>query len=143
MKYSRSELEALLTARCRETMNCDKCAAESILCQYWCTSSAPDNVLVDACRSIEAIGSNDGIEVKESHKDNVNHPDHYCQGGVECIEALKAATSNLIGIEAVCTANAIKYLWRWKIKNGSEDLKKAKWYIEKLLEELEEVEDDG
>lgn len=65
--------------------------------------------------------------------DNVNHPSHYTQGGVECIEALKAATTNLTGIEAVCTANAIKYLWRWKEKNGIEDLNKAKWYIDYLI----------
>lgn len=65
--------------------------------------------------------------------DNVNHPSHYTQGGVECIEAIKSATSNLMGIEAVCTANAIKYLWRWKEKNGIEDLNKAKWYIDYLI----------
>lgn len=65
--------------------------------------------------------------------DNVNHPSHYTQGGVECIEAIKSATSNLIGIEAVCTANAIKYLWRWKEKNGVEDLNKAKWYIDYII----------
>ena len=45
--------------------------------------------------------------------DRVNHPAHYCQGGIECIEAIKAATIGLVGMEAVCTANAIKYLWRW------------------------------
>lgn len=67
--------------------------------------------------------------------DNVNHPSHYTQGGIECIEALEAATVNLKGIEAVCTANAIKYLWRWKEKNGKEDLKKAIWYIKKLIGE--------
>jgi hypothetical protein len=65
--------------------------------------------------------------------DNVNHPPHYTQGKVECIDALEAATANLRGIEAVCTANAIKYLWRWKQKNGVEDLKKAKFYIDKLI----------
>lgn len=69
--------------------------------------------------------------------DNVNHPSHYTQGGIECIEAIKAATVNLTGIEAVCTANAIKYLWRWKEKNGTEDLDKAVWYIKKLIEEQE------
>ena len=66
--------------------------------------------------------------------DKVNHPAHYTQGGIECIEALKAATVNLTGIEAVCTANAIKYLWRWKKKNGVEDLEKARWYIDKLID---------
>jgi hypothetical protein len=64
--------------------------------------------------------------------DNIN-PNHYRQGKVECIDALESATMNLKGIEAVCTANAIKYLWRWKEKNGAEDLRKAQWYIAKLL----------
>lgn len=69
-------------------------------------------------------------------KDNVNHPAHY-EGKVECIEALESATIGLEGIEAVDTANAIKYLWRWKKKNGVEDLKKAVWYIQHLIKELE------
>lgn len=47
--------------------------------------------------------------------DVVNHPEHY-QGKVECIDCLEAATEGLNGIEAVCTANAIKYLYRWKRK---------------------------
>lgn len=64
--------------------------------------------------------------------DKIN-PEHYKQGKVECIDALEAATINLTGIEAVCTANAIKYLWRWKEKNGVEDLRKAQWYINRML----------
>ena len=69
--------------------------------------------------------------------DTVHRPAHYNLGKVECIDALEAATTGLIGIEAVCTANAIKYLWRWKQKNGSEDLKKAQWYINHLLTYVE------
>lgn len=72
--------------------------------------------------------------------DAVNKPMHYNQGGIECIDALDAATAGLTGIEAVCTANAIKYLWRWKHKNGTEDLRKAVWYIERLIARLERVE---
>lgn len=72
--------------------------------------------------------------------DNVNHPSHYTAGGIECIEALKAATTRLTGIEAVCTANAIKYLWRWKDKNGAEDIRKAIWYCERLLKEIGDEE---
>lgn len=68
-------------------------------------------------------------------EDNViDHPRHYTSGGIECIDALEAATQGLEGIEAVCTANAIKYLWRWKLKNGTQDLEKARWYINKLIE---------
>jgi hypothetical protein len=69
--------------------------------------------------------------------DMVNHPSHYTQGGIECIDALEAATINLKGIEAVCTANAIKYLWRWKEKGGIEDLEKSKWYIDRLIKKME------
>jgi hypothetical protein len=65
-------------------------------------------------------------------KDKTN-PSYYKIGKVECIDALEAATINLKGLDAVCTANAIKYMWRWKEKNGVEDLKKAMWYIEKLI----------
>lgn len=65
--------------------------------------------------------------------DIINHPPHYTAGKVECIDALEAATENLTGIEAICTANAIKYLWRWRHKNGVEDLKKARWYLDRLI----------
>lgn len=74
---------------------------------------------------------------KEPDIDMVNHPSHYTQGGIECIDALKAATVSKTGIEAVCTANAIKYLWRYEEKNGIEDVKKARWYIDRLIKELE------
>jgi len=70
--------------------------------------------------------------------EKVNHPPHYTNGKVECIDALEAATMGLHGIEAVCTANAIKYLWRWKHKNGLEDLQKTEWYIKKLITYIKE-----
>lgn len=72
--------------------------------------------------------------------DNVNHPQHYTQGGIECIDALKAATVGKTGIEAVCVANVIKYLWRYEEKNGIEDVNKAQWYINRLIQELNETE---
>lgn len=69
--------------------------------------------------------------------DNVSHPAHYCQGDIECIDAIKAATVGKTGIEAVCVANAIKYLFRYENKNGLEDCKKAAWYVNRLIQELE------
>lgn len=69
--------------------------------------------------------------------DNVNNPAHYNSGKVECIDALDSATVNKTGIEAICVANIIKYLWRYEQKNGVEDVKKARWYINRLIEVLE------
>ena len=73
--------------------------------------------------------------------EKVNNPPHYTAGKVECIDALEAATIGLQGIEAVCTANAIKYLWRWKHKNGVEDLQKTRWYLDRLLKHVMERDD--
>lgn len=72
--------------------------------------------------------------------DMVNHPPHYTQGGIECIDAITAATGGKTGIEAVAVANVIKYLWRYEEKNGLEDVKKARWYLERLISELSEGE---
>lgn len=75
---------------------------------------------------------------KTCENDNVSHPKHYqSSNGVECIDAIEAATEDLTGLEAVCTANVLKYIWRWKRKNGLEDLKKARWYLDKLIRKLE------
>ena len=81
---------------------------------------------------------NEEVKMDGGSTDMVSHPKHYTQGGIECIDALKAATVGKRGIEAVCVANIIKYLWRYEEKNGVEDVRKAKWYIERLLKELEE-----
>lgn len=66
-------------------------------------------------------------------EDAVNHPAHYTAGDVECIDAIEAAITGLTGIEAYCTGNAMKYLWRWSQKNGKEDLQKAHWHLERLI----------
>lgn len=64
----------------------------------------------------------------------VEHPPHYTAGGVECIDAIMAAVVGLSPQEAVCVANIIKYTWRFKRKNGKQDLQKAEWYIKRLIE---------
>ena len=66
--------------------------------------------------------------------DNVNHPSHYTQGGIECIDAIECAMTNLDGFEGYCTGNILKYIWRWKYKNGTEDLEKARWYLNRLID---------
>lgn len=75
----------------------------------------------------------DLIFTSASSKDSVNHPDHYNKGDIECIDAMLAAA----GTEATknfCQLSCFKYLWRFKHKNGVEDLKKAEWYLKKLIE---------
>ena len=69
--------------------------------------------------------------------EKIDHPAHYNQGSIECIDAMGAATVDKPGIEGQCVGNAIKYLWRYNQKNGLEDVKKAQWYVNLLLTELE------
>tara|TARA_R110002153_G_scaffold32253_1_gene97709 strand:+ start:531 stop:776 length:246 start_codon:yes stop_codon:yes gene_type:complete len=69
----------------------------------------------------------------------VNSPPHYNQS-IECIDAMKAMADGtaLPPHQAYCWQNIFKYLWRWPYKNGLEDLKKCRWYLDRLIEELEE-----
>lgn len=67
----------------------------------------------------------------------VNHPVHYTQGGIECIDAIAGAVTGLSGIEAVLVGNTIKYVWRYRHKNGLEDLLKCRWYLDRLIAEVE------
>jgi len=69
-------------------------------------------------------------------RNKVEHPSHYNQGKIECIEAIESATSGLNGYEGYLIGNTIKYAWRWFHKNGEEDLKKAKYHIDLLLKYL-------
>lgn len=75
----------------------------------------------------------------ESTDKMVSHPDHYqSKTGLEVIEVIEAFTADLTGIEAVDTANVIKYICRWKKKNGLQDLNKAMWYLQNLINHVEE-----
>ena len=71
--------------------------------------------------------------------DMVNRPKHYkAKNGMEVIDVIEAFTANLEGYEATHTGNVIKYICRWKEKNGLEDLKKAQWYLNRLIKNIEE-----
>lgn len=76
--------------------------------------------------------------------DMVNHPPHYIsETGMEVIDVIEAFTFDLKGIEAVCTANALKYICRWKHKNGVQDLEKAQWYIQHLIDHINNIEKEN
>ena len=66
--------------------------------------------------------------------DSVNNPHHYNTGGIECIDAIKESMDKP-EFKGYLKGNIMKYLWRYEYKNGVEDLRKAKWYLDKLVEE--------
>jgi hypothetical protein len=65
--------------------------------------------------------------------DQVNHPPHYTDGGIECIEAIEAALTDE-EFRGYCKGNLIKYGWRERMKGGTESLKKAQWYLDRLIQ---------
>lgn len=74
---------------------------------------------------------NQTFAVREQ-KDNVNSPDHYTKGGIECIAAIEAALTPE-EFRGYLKGNVLKYNWRCNHKNGIEDLLKAQWYLNKLI----------
>lgn len=106
-----------------------------------------EEIMNDFWNQSKNIVSKTGVNVAEVQQklssekpfkeEKVNHPKHYNQGGIECIDAIESATIGLEGVEAFYTGNIIKYIWRWKYKNGIEDLKKIQFYLNRLIGYLE------
>lgn len=73
--------------------------------------------------------------------DNVEHPTHYTSGGIECIDAIKASMSSE-EYKGFLKGQVIKYVWRYRLKGKStEDLKKARFYLDRLITESEASEE--
>ncbi len=70
--------------------------------------------------------------------DVVNKPPHYNQGGMEAIDYIKQQLGE--GNVDYCEGNVLKYLHRWRYKNGLQDLQKAQWYLNKMVKEQSELE---
>lgn len=87
--------------------------------------------------SDEEVNTNYKIVFGEEQKEEVNHPSRYSgECSLECIEVMRVTFGN----EAVyhfCLCNAFKYLWRYKNKNGEEDIKKSRWYLDYVLHDIE------
>ena len=78
----------------------------------------------------------------ESEDKMVSHPSHYQSStGLEVINVIEAFTSDLKGIEATDTSNVLKYMCRWKNKNGLQDLEKAKWYLDHLIDHVKKLKE--
>lgn len=65
--------------------------------------------------------------------ESVNHPQHYGNGKYECIDVMQEIYGRNV-VKCFCMGNIFKYLWRWRNKNGLEDLEKAEWYLNKLID---------
>ena len=76
-------------------------------------------------------------EENEMKDDNVNHPSHYTQGGIECYKAIEASMTPE-AYKGYLKGNVLKYVWRYE-KKGSEieNLRKAEWYLKELIKEVE------
>jgi len=66
-------------------------------------------------------------------EDLVNHPSHYTDGEIECIDAIEAALT-AEEFRGYCKGNNLKYTWRERHKGGTESLKKAQWYLDRLIQ---------
>lgn len=100
---------------------------------------------IDRIMTIRLHG--DSITTKKEERmnntqpDMINNPPHYQSStGLEVIDVIKAFTENLTGIEATDTGNILRYICRWKDKNGLQDLEKCRWYINHLIEEVKSKE---
>lgn len=83
----------------------------------------------DIVRLVLSEGESDST----STNDNVNHPSHYETGNFECIDVM-IETQSKEAVMDFCICNAFKYIYRHNNKNGIEDIKKAKWYLDKYIE---------
>ena len=142
------DIESLLNECCESNQYCFQCALHGKAGTKSCAEYAAENP-EEVARLLDATVIKDkpitakvvekyGEDVKP---DPVNRPAHYTSGGIECIDAMQAA----FGDEAVkdfCLCNAFKYLWRHRQKNGVEDLKKARWYLNRLIREMEVTESE-
>ena len=100
---------------------------------------AVENNINDAmveCHSLDDCVEHKDLDWGDS-EDVVNQPSHYNSGGIECIDAIQESMTS-IAFKGYLKGNVQKYLWRYEMKGKPlEDLKKAQWYLNRLIESQE------
>ena len=140
MIYRHSEPQKLHPQICKK-LHHEDCleyepeSSNDTTCRYVCACTI-DSEVVLLC-PLNKVNEGEIMEKVKEDSDNVNHPPHYNKGNIECIDAIIAALGDE-GFENYIVGNVIKYLWRYKHRNGIEDLKKAQWYLNRLIDCMEE-----
>jgi len=114
---------------CKSEYDDDKCMKHNMVLVY--KHGVDDDIMTTPkqCMICDSCGYYE-------QKDNVNHPSHYTAGEVECIDAIQSSMTEE-EFRGYCKGNAIKYIWRERYKGQEESIKKAIWYLKRLLEEKE------
>lgn len=111
---------------------CDKCKLKS-----WNLASCVEceNECIDFSPKDDLPPETSGTQIITNEKDAVNHPQHYA-GNIECIDYIRDKLTPA-GFTDYCVGNVMKYISRWRKKDGVQDLKKAKVYLEWAIENAE------
>jgi len=80
------------------------------------------------------------LRKEKTYGDDVDSPFHYNKGSIECVDAIEAASTKE-EFEGYVRANVLKYVWRFRYKDKIKDLRKARWYLDKLIDSLMKPEE--
>ncbi|SFO70906.1 Protein of unknwon function [Acidaminococcus fermentans] len=105
------------------------------MCRGVSPAEPADNFNHEACEAFRKEYKKEKIfiELYQTGKNVIDHPDHYCWKGEECITLIRIMCRGEEGFDGYCKGNVVKYLFREKKKNGIEDLKKARAYLDLLI----------
>ena len=120
---NKGEMLAKINEYCEST-DCFKCVFSNTSCIY---------DMLDYSELKKLYGDVVDNTPPTNTTSNVDHPSHYNQGSIECIDAMLSAFGK-DEVKSFCKLNAFKYIWRSKFKRDLEDIKKANWYISKFVE---------
>jgi len=120
-------------------MTFDEAWKDSVKSKKWqksATINKKKGIPPSPARPATRRGVSHEIFEESMSEDNINNPPHYKQYSLEAIEGIKGSMSK-DEFQGYLKGAALKYLWRYKYKQAPvDDLRKAKWYLDKLLEEV-------
>ena len=138
-KMTIEEKAKMIEKHCDSMPSCSACPIGCKDGSFVCFSDWEDYPN-DIEKNYETIfGKTEDTDEEKKAEDMVNHPSHYTQGGVECIDAITSALSSYEdSVDSWLVGQVIKYLWRAPLKGKyEEDIKKAQFYLNRLVEKID------